>query len=44
MKDMQKDSPGAIAAAVMLGVIGAFGIVPQPLLVGALQDHLAFSS
>ncbi len=44
MKDMQKDSPGAIAAAVVLGVVGAFGVVPQPLLVGALQDHLAFSS
>ena len=41
---MSNDSPGTIAAAVMLSVIGVFGLIPQPLIVGALQDHLAFTS
>jgi predicted MFS family arabinose efflux permease len=41
---MQADKPGTIAAAVMLSVIGVFGLIPQPLFLGALQDYLEFTN
>ncbi len=34
----------SVVAAVILSVIGVFGLMPQPLIVGALQDHLGFTS
>lgn len=41
---MDHDKPITIAAAVALSCIGVFGLIPQPLIVGALQDVLGFSS
>jgi len=41
---MQADKPGTIAAAVMLSVIGVFGLIPQPLFLGALQDYMDFTN
>jgi predicted MFS family arabinose efflux permease len=41
---MDHDKPMTIAAAVALSCIGVFGLLPQPLMVGALQDSLGFSS
>jgi len=41
---MDHDNPMTIAAAVALSCIGVFGLLPQPLVVGALQDTLGFSS
>jgi predicted MFS family arabinose efflux permease len=41
---MDHDKPVTIAAAVALSCIGIFGLLPQPLVVGALQDTLGFSS
>jgi len=41
---MDHDKPVTIAAAVALSCIGVFGLLPQPLVVGALQDTLGFSS
>ncbi len=41
---MNNDRPTAIAVAVGLSCIGVFGLIPQPIIVGALQDVLGFSS
>ena len=41
---MSTDKPITIAAAVALSCVGIFGLLPQPLFVGALQDYLGFSS
>jgi predicted MFS family arabinose efflux permease len=38
------DKPMTIAAAVALSCIGIFGLLPQPIFVGAMQDYLGFSS
>ena len=41
---MQQDKPSTIAAAVALSCVGVFGLLPQPIFVGALQDVLGFST
>lgn len=41
---MATDKPTTVAAAVALSCIGIFGLLPQPIFVGALQDTLGFSS
>ena len=41
---MATDKPTTIIAAVALSCIGIFGLLPQPIFVGALQDYLGFSS
>lgn len=41
---MATDKPITIAAAVALSCIGVFGLLPQPIFLGALQDYLGFSS
>jgi predicted MFS family arabinose efflux permease len=41
---MATDKPITIAAAVDLSCVGIFGLLPQPIFVGALQDYLGFSS
>lgn len=41
---MDHDKPATIAAAVALSCIGVFGLIPQPLFLGALQDALGFST
>ena len=41
---MDRDAPKTIAAAVALSCIGVFGLLPQPIFLGALQDVLGFSS
>ena len=41
---MATDKPLTIAAAVALSCIGVFGLIPQPIFLGALQDYLGFSS
>lgn len=41
---MASDKPTTITAAVALSCIGIFGLLPQPIFVGALQDYLGFSS
>lgn len=41
---MATDKPTTIAAAVALSCIGVFGLLPQPIFLGALQDYLGFSS
>lgn len=44
MNDLHKDRPITVAAAVALSCIGVFGLLPQPIFVGALQDVLGFSN
>lgn len=41
---MATDKPLTIAAAVALSCIGVFGLLPQPIFLGALQDYLGFSN
>ncbi len=41
---MDQDKASVVAAAVALSCIGVFGLIPQPIFVGALQDVLGFSN
>ena len=38
------DKPSTIIAAVLLGIVGVFGLMTMPLTAGALVEHLGFTN